>query len=298
MIQLIIVVLAWGFSWYAIRLQVGDVAPIVSVGWRFLIAGLLLLAWLLIRGKFQLPLQQYRVKLVFLGTFLFGANFISFYYAAPHLPSGLISIVFAMAVFVVSLNEWVWRRKKPEAKTIVGALFGVTGLALLFGPSILFEQNLSNQGQSSITGVATPLLGLALSILGTWFFSVGNLISQSIPREVHMPSAISCSMLFSAITCLAIGYLFGNSLSLPVNTLYLASLAYLSIGASVIAFICYLSLVRNKGAAKASYATVLFPIIALAVSTAVEGYQWTPSTALGAVLSLIGAYIVFRPDKT
>ena len=275
----------------------GDVAPIVSVGWRFLIAGLLLLAWLYVRGKFQLPSREYWVKLIFLGTFLFGANFISFYYAAPHLPSGLISLVFAMAVFVVSFNEWVWRRKKPEAKTILGALFGITGLALLFGPSILFQHNPADQAQIPGAAAAIPLLGLALSILGTWFFAVGNLISQSIPRQVHMPSAISCSMLFSAITCLVIAHLSGNSLSLPINTLYLASLAYLSIGASVIAFICYLSLVRNKGAAKASYATVLFPVIALAVSTAVEGYQWTFNSATGAVLALIGAYIVFRPTK-
>ena len=100
-----------------------------------------------------------------LGAFLFGANFISFYYAAPHLPSGLISVIFAMAVFVVSINEWVWRRKRPERKTMIGALFGVSGLLLLFGPTVIGDQNLNGKSHGAI-----PLLGLALSILGPGFF--------------------------------------------------------------------------------------------------------------------------------
>lgn len=293
MSQLFIVVIAWGLSWYAITLQVGDVAPVVSVGWRFLIAGITLLLWLTLRGRFKLPQRKAWPGMAGLGAFLFGANFVSFYYAAPHLPSGLISVIFAMAVFVVSLNEWIWRRKRPESKTMFGAMFGITGLLLLFGPAII-----GDQAASATTQGAIPLLGLAFSILGTWFFSVGNLVTQSLPKDSHMPSLISCAMLLSAIICLTIGFVTGNSLVLPMDAVYLGALAYLSIGASVIAFICYLSLIRSRGAANASYATVLFPVVALAISTWVEGYVWTPVAAIGAALALIGAYIVFRPTKS
>ncbi len=291
--RLFVVVIAWGLSWYAIRLQVGEVAPVVSVGWRFLIAGIALLLWLTLRSKFEFPARSCWPKIAGLGVFLFGANFVSFYYAAPHLPSGLISVIFAMAVFVVAINEWVWRRKKPDAKTMVGAMFGITGLLLLFGPAVIGDPNQNQSSQGAI-----PLLGLALSILGTWFFSIGNLITQSLPKDLHMPSMISCAMLLSAVTCLAIGLFTGNSLALPAETVYLAALAYLAIGASVIAFICYLSLVKTNGAAKASYATVLFPVVALGISTALEGYEWSLLAATGAALALIGAFIVFRPVKT
>ena len=44
----------------------------------------------------------------------------------------------------------------------------------------------------------------------------------------------------------------------------------------MLAFACYLTLLRRLGAARAGYATVLFPIVALAVSTLFEGYVWTP----------------------
>jgi len=61
----------------------------------------------------------------------------------------------------------------------------------------------------------------------------------------------------------------------------------------VIAFIAYLTLVAREGAARAGYATVLFPLVALTVSTILEGYTWTPSAAVGVALATLGAVIVF-----
>ena len=72
------------------------------------------------------------------------------------------------------------------------------------------------------------------------------------------------------------------------------SLVYLAIGASVIAFASYLTLLRRIGAARAGYATVLFPIVALAISTLVEGYVWTPLAILGVALALAGNVLVLR----
>ena len=88
--------------------------------------------------------------------------------------------------------------------------------------------------------------------------------------------------------------LLGETLSLPwQNLTYVAALIYLAIGASVIAFVAYLTLVDKEGPAKAGYATILFPIVALAVSTVVEGYQWTLLSVLGVVLATLGAVVVF-----
>jgi len=82
-------------------------------------------------------------------------------------------------------------------------------------------------------------------------------------------------MLLGATFCGIIALLLGESLAIPLQATYLAVLAYLAIGASVIAFVAYLTLVANEGAARAGYATVLFPIVALAVSTVMEGFEWT-----------------------
>jgi len=247
---LFIVVISWGLSWYAIALQLGEVHPVVSVAWRFFIAAIILYAWLKYRRQFKPPQRSNYPIIAVLGLCLFCANFISFYFATSYVTSGLISVVFAAAVFMTVLNQWIWARKTPAARTIVGAVFGVSGIALLFGPSIASNAAISQND---------ALLGLALAILGTWFFSAGNLVSASLSTREHLPSYITCAMLIGAGVCAFLGLLLGESLLLPAKLTYLAALAYLAIGASVIGFVAYLSLVATQGPEKAGYATTLKP---------------------------------------
>lgn len=288
MFLLLVVVLVWGVSWFAITLQLGTVHPMVSISWRFFIAGVALLLWLKLKGKFIAPKFSDMPRVIALSVFLFCLNFTCFYFATGFVTSGLISVVFAAAVFITVLNQWVWRRILPEKKTLLGAMFGVAGIALLFAPSV--ADNLRS-------GQSTVLLGLALSVLGTWFFSIGNLISASLSRTTHLASTIACGMLIGAAFSAVIASVLGHSLRIPMDITYLLALLYLAIGASVIGFVAYLTLVANQGAAKAGYATVLFPIIALAISTIMEGYQWTTPAGLGVILATLGALIVFSPQR-
>lgn len=47
------------------------------------------------------------------------------------------------------------------------------------------------------------------------------------------------------------------------------------------------------GPARAAYCTVLFPVVALSVSTYAEGYQWTMPALLGLALVMLGNLLVF-----
>jgi drug/metabolite transporter (DMT)-like permease len=73
---------------------------------------------------------------------------------------------------------------------------------------------------------------------------------------------------------------------------YIGSLAFLALFASAIAFGCYLTLVGRIGPEKAAYATVLFPIVALSLSTWVENFQWQGRAIAGVILVLGGNVIV------
>jgi len=284
MFLLAIVVLSWGLSWYAIALQVGDVSPLASIAWRFGIAGVVLGAYLAIRGQLEWPTQRSSARTVLLGVCLFCLNFICFYHATAYVASGLISIVFAMAVFMNAANQWLWRREVPERRVLIGSVLGVIGIGLVFAPAIF---------SSSEVGGETMVAGLALSVLGTWFFSVGNLLSASLSRDTHLPSTIVSAMLIGAAVCTVLAFIRGESLALPMDPIYLSALIYLAIGASVIAFVAYLTLVAQVGASRAGYATILFPLVALSVSTLFEGYQWSGFAIAGVVFALSGAAVVF-----
>ena len=91
------VVLAWSFSWLAMRLQVGVVAPEVSVVWRFLIAAPIMMAFAVLRGESLWRRAADHLLFVAFGATMCSTNFTLFYYAAKHMPSGLSAVIFSLA---------------------------------------------------------------------------------------------------------------------------------------------------------------------------------------------------------
>lgn len=88
-------VLIWGTTWIAIAFQIGDVALITSVFYRFALAGVVFVAALVALGKLKRPAKW---RFVFIQAIcLFSFNFIAFYNATALMPSGLVSVVFSLA---------------------------------------------------------------------------------------------------------------------------------------------------------------------------------------------------------
>jgi drug/metabolite transporter (DMT)-like permease len=81
---------------------------------------------------------------------------------------------------------------------------------------------------------------------------------------------------------------------LPLSITYWASLLYLVILGSIVAFLCYLKLIKNVGPELAGYTTVLFPIVALSVSSVLEGYNWSTTHLLGLAFVVFGNILVIR----
>lgn len=279
-------VFCWGTSWIALKAQVGVVAPEVSILWRFLLAALLMWAWVLLRGgRLRFPGADH-VRFAGAGLCLFSLNFTLFYYGALTIPSGLLAVVFSLASIFNMLLGAVLLRQRIEPRVAAGGVVGFTGIGLLFWPEI------AKAGFD-----AGALTGLALCIAGTVSFCLGNMVSTVIQRRgVPLVSANTWAMTYG-VGCLFLASLLrGHAFIVEPTAPYLLGLLWLAGPASVVAFACYLTLLRRIGAARAGYATVLFPIVALAISTLFEGYAWTGLAGLGAALALLGNVIVLtRP---
>jgi drug/metabolite transporter (DMT)-like permease len=277
-------VFLWGVSWFCIKAQIGIVAPEMSVLWRFLLAAIVTWGWVLATGgRARFGLSDH-LRFVVVGCCLFSFNFISFYYGSIPTPSGLVSVVFSLAsIFNLALGFIIFRQT-VEPRLALGGALGFSGIGLLFWPQI---------AGAGFNGAA--LWGLALCVLGTLFFCSGNMMSTVVQRRgVPLLSANAWAMTYGCGVLLGLNLLRGNEFIIEPTFKYIGSLVYLAIGASVLAFMSYLTLLRRLGAARAGYATVLFPIVALAVSTWLEGYQWTALGVLGVALALMGNVLVLR----
>ena len=277
-------VFAWSASWYALKVNAeAEVAPPVSTAWRFAIASLAMFAWARLAGE---PLKfglRRHAGFAALGVFLFSTNFILFYQASLTLVSGLLAVVFSLAS-VVNLGLGVLRGDLAGPRRWFGAALGATGIALLYWPEI----------SAGVHG----RLALGLCVAGTLSFCIGNQVSQALQRErVPLLASSAWGMAYgtawSALLAVGLGARFRFDTSLS----YVLSLLFLVVVSTLLAFRAYLALVGRVGAARASYATVMFPVFALLLSTRLEGWAWTPLALLGVGLALAGNLFVLRGGR-
>lgn len=283
-----LVVMIWGTTWIAIYWQLGTVPPLASVFYRFVIAALLLLPVLALFKKVQRVTRTDHCFFLLQGCFLFSFNFICFYVATQYIVSGLASVIFSTAtLFNAVNNRWFWG-EKPGARTYVSGVLGITGLVLLFWGELV-----------SGTWSLDALRGLVLGLLGTFLFSLGNMVSIRNSKSNLQPLTTNgYSMVYGALILGITMMITQTPLVWDPHPLYLGSLLYLAIPGSILAFTAYLTLVERIGANKAAYATVMFPVVALTLSSIFEGYQWQLLSIVGLILVLLGNVILLRPRTT
>jgi drug/metabolite transporter (DMT)-like permease len=275
-------VLSWSASWFAISLQIGVVSPEVNLVWRFSIATALMFAWVILsRRRLAFPLADH-LRFVGLGVLIFSSNFLLFYYGALYLVSGLLSVVFSLASIINMLLGALVLREAPSPRVLLGGLAGFAGIALMFYPEV------AAHGLSGST-----LIGLALCVGGTLSFCLGNLLSASNQRRgLPIVSVNAWGMLYGTLWSTLLAFLLGKPFIIEPTLPYLGSLVFLAIVSTVIAFAAYLTLLGRIGAARAGYSTVMFPVLALLISTALEGYSWTGFAVAGLALVALGNVLV------
>jgi len=275
-------VIIWGTTWLAIKFQLGSVDPMVSVLYRFMAAALTLFLYCKLRGlnmRFRLKVHIY---MALQGLVLFSVNYWLIYLAEVHVTSGLVAVIFSGIVFMNMINGAVLLGSPIRSNVLLGGTIGVLGIVLVFWPQ-LTSFSLSDQGA----------LGLVLSVVSTFMASLGNIISARHQKN-HLPviQTNAYGMAYGTAIIGAISLISGKTFSFEMSFAYVGSLFYLSLFGTVIAFGCYLKLIGKIGADRAAYATMLFPIVALGISTVYEGYQWAPNNIIGMAVVLVGNWMV------
>lgn len=282
-----ITVIIWGSTWIAITYQLGTVAPEVSLVYRFGLAAIVM--WLFCSFK-RLPMKFsliQHIQLMFFGTTLFGGNYFFLYQGQQYINSALACIAFSSIMFLNIVNARVWFKTKITSQVLMGAVIGVAGMVILFWPDITNN----DLGQSTAYGIALCLTGAA-------FASSGNMISiRNSKKSIPVTQASTLGMTYGTVAMLILALIQGKQFNFDFSVSYVTSLIYLSIFGSVIAFATYLTLLERIGAHKASYATIMFPAVAVLISSVVENFQWSTYTIVGLLLVVLGNIVVLNKPK-
>jgi drug/metabolite transporter (DMT)-like permease len=283
------VALIWGSTWLAITGQLGAVAPAVSVTYRFAIAAVILLAWCWQR---RLPLRfpwRAHVGIAAQGACLFSLNYVNIYAAEQYVSSGLVAIIFSLLAVLNVFGARLLFGAPLTGRTIAAALIGIGGVTLMFFPEF-----------GAMSQHPEIFKGLVFGVLGTLFASGGNMVAIYNNQRAQVPvwSGAAWGMVYGTAFSALIGLALGAKWTFDAHPMYIVSMLYLAVFGTVVAFLCYLTLLKREGAGLASYTNVVTPVVAMLLSTLFENYRWTWIAALGVALALVGNFLTMRqPGK-
>lgn len=283
----ILTVLVWGTTWFAIKLQTGHAPDEISILYRAALAAILLVGWCKIKGlSLRFSIKDH-LFLALLGLSMFSLHYLFVYNATNYLVSGVIALVFSGVSFLSILNNFIFFDTKPSQNVIVGTLIGISGLCVFFWHEA-----------TQVTLQNSTIKGLLLAVTGTLIFSLGSSVSKR-NNQVGLPiiPSMAMGMVYGTGAMLIYTLTQSTHFVLPPDLVYWLSLLYLVIPGSIVAFLCYLKLIKNIGPALAGYTTVLFPIVALFISSTLEGYEWSSFHLLGLSLVIGGNILVMRRNS-
>jgi len=280
----ILVVLIWGSTFIVIPYQLGVVAVELSVAYRFGLASLLLVAYAVLSGR---KLKVARDTLPFIalqGFLMYSLNYFLVYYASAYVTTGLIAVQFSTIVLFNAALERIFFKTPWDPRLGAAAVMGTVGIGMVFWP----EVSELHIGDDALYGV---MLGFGAVI----FASLGNMTAaKNLRGDTPVIAVNAYAMGIAAVLSVTTAVFLGRQFAFSLKPSYLLSLLHLSLFGSAVAFGCYLTLIRNIGASRASYSGVLIPIVALGLSTWLEGYVWTTLATVGILLTLMGNWLILR----
>jgi drug/metabolite transporter (DMT)-like permease len=288
LLPFLLITLIWSSTWIVIKGQLGAVPPAWSVSYRFLIAGLVMMGIAALRGESIRLARGGYVLAALLGTFQFVVNYNFVYASERTITSGLAAVVFALLVVPNAILARMFFGERLSGRFILGSAVAMAGVALLF----------TQEMRHSTASTESVLTGLAFVLVAVLAASISN-VMQLMPAIKSRPVAamLGWAMLYGGAIDGLFGYYYSGPPTVELSWTYLGGLLYLSVIASALAFFLYYGIIRTIGAAKAAYSSVLIPIVAMAISTILEGYRWSPLAISGGLLTIAGLIIALRAGK-
>ncbi|MBO9682756.1 MAG: EamA family transporter, partial [Flavisolibacter sp.] len=235
------VYLIWGSTYLAILLAIKTIPPFFMAASRFVIAGLLLLIYALIKGE-RIPDLKSVWKISLAGILMLSVGNALVAWVEQYLPSGLVAILVAtVPLWFVVLDKRQWKFHFSNRQIIFGLVVGFTGVILLF----------AGKGSADLFDSQMKIVSLALLLICTIGWTIGSLYSkyQKIQGSTLMKVAIQ--MLAAGIVNFIGGFALKEQKNFALQNISwesVGALIYLIVMGSLVAYLAYVWLLSIRPA--------------------------------------------------
>jgi drug/metabolite transporter (DMT)-like permease len=268
------VYIIWGSTYFAIKVAIQTMPPLLMAGARFLVAGALVFGWLLLRGAARPKLVHWRSALILGGLLLFMGNG-GVTWAEQVIPSGLAALIVAMVPIYVALLDWV----RPG-----GARPGVLRIAglVLIGPL-------------ATAGFSPALFAAFVPLIGSLCWAAGTLYARSAKLPTNPLVGTGMEMLVGGVLLTGAGLLLGEGGQIHPEKFSLDSVlafAFLVIFGSIVAFTSYIWLLGKVNPGRVSTYAYVNPVVAVFLGWAFASEEVTGRTLIAAAVILLAVMII------
>jgi drug/metabolite transporter (DMT)-like permease len=270
-------VLIWGSTFLAISIGNDTVPPVWAATIRLALAAIILFAIMALTGQGMPRGAELRTALIY-GFLVLGINFALLYWGEKRVPSGITAVIYATMPLSTVVFARILKLEPLNRWKLAGGLVALAGVAAIFSGEL---------------SARVPLVSLFAILTGATLASLGSALLKRGPR----PPAIAANAVGSvmgAAVCWIWSLAAGEAQAIPRTTGEWFPILYLTILGSVGAFVIYAWLIEHWSATRASFTSVLVPLVALVLGAAIRHERLGPVSALGGILVLVGVMLGFR----
>lgn len=278
-----IIYFVWGSTFLAIRVGVREVPPFLLAGLRFLIAGIVLYAWMRAKGTQSPALREWGAVLL-LAVLIFVFDYGLLFWAERRVPSGIAAVMMATIPVFMAISEiLILRTQRWSARLAIGLLVGTGGVTVLVSRGLSFGE------------VPIDTAGACALIVAAISWSLASALTRRLPLPAAKTMSSGAQMLSGGVLLMLTAALLGEFRGFHVDTVsreaWLA-LAYLIVLGSIVAFTAYVWLLHYESPTRVGTYAYVNPVVAVLVGYFLGGEALGPRMIVGTVLVLVGVVVI------
>lgn len=265
---LLTVYIVWGSTYFAIHVALNSFPPLLLMGTRFIMAGVLLFSWKKWRGVANPTFSEWRAAGI-IGMLMLGGGMGLTAVGQQYISSGLTAVFIACSPMILSFctgffGDW------PNRREWLGILIGFAGAILLAAGGEFSAQPL---------GIAA-LLGAIIC------WNIGSVLSQRKWKLAPGAMGFASEMLVGGVFLTVLALCTGETFKTPMTFNAMAAWAYLVVAGSLLAFTAYMFLLSKVSSALASSYAYVNPLIAVTLGVMLGGESLSAREMVAMVIIL------------
>jgi len=274
-------VLIWGTTWLGIKISLASIPPIAGAGFRFIVAGLVLYAFALLRRVDLRKATPSLAVIVTLAATMFGANYALTYTAETHLSSGLVAVLFGTLPFFVFAFAHYMVDERAHRFTILGALIAFAGVAVI---------SLSGRERGDALFVLAAIAAAGVSGYANVYLKK---FADAEPLATLPPAMLLAGVVLAISGASFESIDYAKAFSLPS----LGAIAYLALCGSALAFYLNHWLLQRIDSGTMGLSALMIPVVAVIVGATLGHETFGMRELIGALLVVVGTSLSFaRPQ--